>query len=785
MGRAGLSVYWIIASKVRWQTGSVYLHGIPILAATVLLLSLFTTVQAYSQTLQSGQAVLKVEPEGTHNSGLFVFLGESESTPDRVVQRKPAEILVKEKGALHEYAIDYSKVSIQHDRIIALATIKTAHGSIFEVRDTFRPWDKHGNSFQLARVVTVITARPGDEGFNSRFSLGLAKKISMSELQFFSPGLWYNHNAYAARGAIGSNYSNNFFYYREMRTALPFISMRSPKTGLTVSICHLDPHVSSGVNTRSSDWLVSGLIQYASLGVARLPDPRIGMVFPGIEGNASYVNHRALFIYRSHPVQVGFTQRYSLIFRLTKTSSYAQELTSEWRFFYRLFDPIVASVPLSKVYSAEIHLLDHYAEKYSGVMGWPFVVNIPDGKIEPGRNGKGLSISYQMGYVGQQLPDAYQLIRYGLLHHNPAILAKGKSIVNFWATKSPTPSGLPQVWYNVNPPTFRDNALLYMRQISDGMEGALAAARIMRRYGDPQPRWEIFCSRFGDWLVRHQDRDGSFARAYHADGTAAQNNKLNTTDPVRFLVELYYASGNKRYLEAARRAGDFSLAHITKPSLYVGGTVDQPTPVQDKEAGVEAIHAYLSLYDVTRESKWLSAAIAAAEYTETWQLAWTYPIRTREPAFRRAGVRGEGFIKSGTSGVDIFMSFEAADYYRLYLYTGDRHFLNVAESLLNNTKLTTDWGGSLGYAQLGLVREASDVADLHVEPDIGWLPWLSDAELSSMTELEDTFGAKSIANVQKLPLAVRRRDNDQYMHKPGVVSNWCSSLAQVGCGVEH
>jgi hypothetical protein len=136
---------------------------------------------------------------------------------------------------------------------------------------------------------------------------------------------------------------------------------------------------------------------------------------------------------------------------------------------------------------------------------------------------------------------------------------------------------------------------------------------------------------------------------------------------------------------------------------------------------------------------------------------------TDEPASRRAGTRGESFIKSGISGVDIFLSFEACDYYRLFLFTGDEHYRGFARLILADTKLTTDWDGSLGYGQLGLLREASNLADIQANPRVGWLPWLTDAELAPLSELEDIFGSMSIDQIEKLPIDVRRRKNQSYL----------------------
>jgi hypothetical protein len=755
-----------------WLQNSRFAHscsGARLFSVAVLALLSVRTSNAKAQSLISGNVELTITAADKPNAGMSIRLHDT-SKGNAAGNEQPAEILIKDQGMPRAYSSGYSTVRREGASMVATAQIATAHGSEFQIRDVYTESGATGG-FKLDRTVKVVKANAADQGFNSRFSLGFAQLPPAGGAQFFSPSVWYNQNEFAGPHSIGDEPPSAFLYYREMRTGLPFVSMRDPESGLTAALGHLDEKISSGVDERSSDWLVDGSIQYASLGIERLPAPEIGVIFPGITGELSDSAQAQPRFYRSHPVTEGFEQHYAVLIKVDSFSNYRAQLASDWRYFYKLSNPQPAAVPLETIYQAEINLLDHYAQVHSGVMGWPFVVDIPDGKIKEARNGHGLAISYQMGYVGQQLPDAYQLIRFGLLHKEDAPLAKGKAIVDFWASKSLLPSGLPQTWYNVDPPTFRNTSLIYMRPATDGMEGALAAAMIMRQHGNPQPEWEKFCSRFGDWLVSHQNADGSFYRAYSADSTVAQDSKLNSADPIRFLVQLYAASGDKRYLQAAVRAGNFSLQNITEPGLYVGGTVDRPEPVQDKEACVEALHGFLSLYDATHEAKWLDGAVAAAEYTETWNLSWEYPIQTQEPAFKRAGTRGQSFIKIIASSVDTFLSFEACDYYRLSLYTGDDHFKAFARILLSDTKLTTDWDGSLGYAQPGLVREASNVEDFKTEPNVGWLPWLSDAELSSMSQLDDLFGSLSIDAIEKMPIAVRRRDNENVLGKPGS-SGW-------------
>ena len=263
-----------------------------------------------------------------------------------------------------------------------------------------------------------------------------------------------------------------------------------------------------------------------------------------------------------------------------------------------------------------------------------------------------------MGFVGQQIPIAYHLLRHGLVHEDPKSLSQGESMMEFWVANSPTAEGLPRVWFNTWPqPHWRDYDT-FLRIASDGMVGALMAWDVMKRSGRDRPEWLQFCRDFGDWLVKHQQEDGSWARAYRWDGSISHGSKLNTSNPIRFLIDLHHATGSPEYLDAACRAGEFCWRQIHKEFAYVGGTPDNPN-VLDKEAGFLAIDAFLALWDATGEKRYLDAAAQAADFTETWTYCWNVPLPSDDPELVfPAGLPTSGFslIATGHSGADLFLA---------------------------------------------------------------------------------------------------------------------------------
>ena len=83
--------------------------------------------------------------------------------------------------------------------------------------------------------------------------------------------------------------------------------------------------------------------------------------------------------------------------------------------------------------------------------------------------------------------------------------------------------------------------------------------------------------------------------------------KYNTSNVIRFLVNLYFVSEKEKYREMALRAGEFCYTdYLPKYGLY-RRTADNDNTI-DKEAGMQSLYAFLALYDLTKESKWINAA---------------------------------------------------------------------------------------------------------------------------------------------------------------------------------
>jgi hypothetical protein len=697
-------------------------------------------------SIQSGHSTLSLTSTG-EKFGVVLSIA-TDGLKAFFSNEKPLYLEIKTDGQnVRMYEDAYETCEMADGTIICRGRIQTDCGSVFAFEDRYASFDGN-SSFLFRRNVEVVESNPHDLGFATQFALAENANGHMEDYHYFAPGVWYSDNKQVVSGAIASDYKDEHFYFRATRLSLPLVMMQNKSTNLFLSFCHYAPVPNSGLNERTTDWLVDESLQYPSLGVKKSPTPSLRYVFPGSEGEKNYIgpNHvdqNQGWARRSHPVKTSVKHRYELILKTGRAENFASAMKEVWRYHLELFDPQLVQCDLKKVYEAGVQLLNTYCQEYNGVMGLPFWTHVPGGQIA--------DVTFQIGFVGQQLQVAYHLLKYGLENGRADMIDKGERIVEFWCNRAMTPCGLPRVWYDVHPPVFKDHPI-YIRMASDGMEGALNAWKIMKKHGFDRPEWFAFCEKYAAWLVDNQNEDGSFYRSYDETGKPLHMGKFNTTNPIRFLVHMYWATREDRFLRTALRAGEYAYQHIHRAALYVGGTADNDNTI-DKEAGILALYAFLALYDTTGEQKWLDAAKGAADFCETWVYMWKFPVQSYKGSgvFDKVNITGLSLIATGHSHCDIFMSYCAFDFYRLYLLTGDPHYLKVAKILLYNTKQTTDWSGRLGYAYPGLVEESGMIATQYHVGLGKWLPWCTIAEIEPLTRLREWFGDMDIEVLEKEP----------------------------------
>lgn len=680
--------------------------------------------------------------------------------------QKPVVLILKDYAAKHvEFSGAYEKLNQEGDTVTACGSITTPMGSVFHFEDRFAPYAKE-NTFSFERNVRVEKAAKDDLGFGSRVTLGVCAGGGVPDYDYFAPGAWYKHNEHAPDHFIGKDMDLPCYWYRETRFALPFFAMQNKRTGDTVIFSRARADIKASEPFENHfDSRTDPSYTYGSLGLSVPNGISMDYVYPGTEGlnedMTPYRNGPYRYQFglnkRYHPVEEGFTQEYGLLWHFSNQSGFQNMMKNTWRFFYDIFNPAVAPVDNDKLYHVCMDMFDDLCREYYGSWGVPFKCLLPSGEI-------GI-VDYQMGFIGQQPNIGYQLLRYGYAENRPETAQKGKHVLDWWVNNSLTEWGAPKTWYDPFPARWLDQPI-WLRMMADGLEGILDGYVFLKKQGEEHDDWLSFCKTVGNWLVRTADEEGCWHRAYNFDGTVRLESKANTSNILRFLVQLYLVTKDERYKTAALKAGDWCYEHIYKNLEYLGGTCDN-ADVLDKESGIYAFFGFLALYDLTGEEKWLEATKGAADYTETWTYSWVFPVKPIEKihAFHHVDMSGQSLIATGHSGADVYMAACSYIYYRLYLITGDAHYRDFAIFISKNPKQGTDLDGSFGYGRRGLCEESANVYSFDSRGVYAWLPWVTYVQVDPVFRMKETFGTYEIEDAEKLPkeeLLRRNRIYDTY-----------------------
>lgn len=737
-------------------------------------------LDVYSTT--GGYAVRIVNVTNLENKGDIL-------TEDAVAfsNKTPVTLAIKDSGENTErlYNKVYQEIYASNGNLVAVGSVETENGSRLTVKDTYKRGEQ---SVILSRKITVEKAGEGDEGYSSRINfLSNAPsddgKGDYTDFDYFIPAIMYKDTELNTAGGIASSYRNKSIMVKETRTGLPMVAGRNIATGETLSICHYNPQISSTISdVETNSYYTDAGYNCGSVGIVRDPAPTLSFAYPTVEMSVVYQTNFSV-AKRFHPIKKGFTTQFDLDIRADKTGDYWQMMEDTYRYHYSMQEKEIYNVNLETVYEEVIKTLDDFS--YSAqtnnkeLTGIPYGVFVTDGHIESG-------LTMEMGFVGMEISLACQLMKYGMKNDDEEMFNKGVKMADMWAEYATTDSGVvkPYIWstgaFNPMP--------CYIRRMTDGMEGLLDCVLFAESIGMSKPTWAETLHNYVEFLVNKQNEDGSWYRAYDYGGNMyTSDNKYGQTPmiestwvqaesknssaiPIRLLTRYYVKTKDQKYLNSAIKGGEF-VANTLVPTGKFGGATCDGYDRTDRETGIFTMYAFNSLYGVTGQEKYLQLAKQAAIYSASWTI--TYKFKTAKDGGVEVGKNfvnnaitdGLSVISSGHSGVDNFMSYVYAEFFKLYVWTGEEFFYDFALFAQNNTKQTLNWKGQMGYASKGFVLEGTYLSefDFLTAGDTGvWLPWSANATIEPMIIMQELFGDMDVCNVTKQDMGSLRNKLSEY-----------------------
>jgi hypothetical protein len=719
--------------------------------------------------------------------------------PDKSVllmkQNQPAQIKVFKGGeTIEDLAVGYESVQKKGSTIIARAKVADGHETAFYIEDH---WTISGDVLSLVREVNVIGTKDS-AGFYSAIRITTAPEINWEDVDFLAPGLLYG-KPHTSPGASGGflNYNAKRFSIREDVLSAPLFGIRL-HNGNWIAAMNLSP---DGVTTleettaQATSVIIDERISFGAMGATLSPSGGIEMGFwlPGTTNEFSRgfgmgrdVPSSPIIRHRYHPVKDGFRQNYKVGFRFGKSDSFRDMEREAWRWAWQSLDPKIQTVDVEVMRKT---LIDHLADRILIVddrAGVPFVIDAVSGRpgsyrpflrsysfatrpqgpipqeikelaawaesvgvdMDPNAAELFLWPKIVMGFCGKNIEVGEQL----LIESDRDTSARGQrfrelglkvieSLIKY-VPMSPYPAGEAYDIRNGKPGSARTEGAFGLRSLSEDMRIMMDLIHREKSLGREHPEWLKWARDYADWLLTQQRRNGSFSMGW-INGEVTDTAGSTTYAAVPLLVKMSEETGDNKYLESAIRAGDYVWNSTGTKCVYLGATGG--SSVADKESGMLSLEAFLSLYENSKDKKWLERAMSAGDYTESWIWIWNVPMPIGanyadlgwKPGVPTIGVNGIG--SNDVGGVDQYLDWAVPSFAKLYEYTGDSHYLDVARVLLHGTKAMLALPGRTydllgpGWQQehwkMGPVRG--------VGAHRTWLPWVSVNHLHGITGLEE------------------------------------------------
>jgi hypothetical protein len=372
---------------------------------------------------------------------------------------------------------------------------------------------------------------------------------------------------------------------------------------------------------------------------------------------------------RYHPIAPGVSHHYQVEFRFAQNETFPDAEKDAWRWAWNTLRPPILYLNVDEMRRVLLDRLEANAVTIDGRTGMPFVLST----VADTLNWNWTMVA--LGFVGKDISCANQLLIEGdrdKTERGQKMRQTGLAMIATMIRALPTVP-LPATGFDLASGRPWDHIYLapFLRNATESMRDLMHAYQRELTHGHPHPEWLAWAKQYSDWLLQQQRPDGSFPRRW-APGSnqAVESSGTASYNVVPLLVLMTQIAGDQIYQQAAIRAADYVWNAFGNRGLFVGGASDNPN-ITDKEAGILSMEAYLSLYEATKDLRWLKHAETAANFAESWIWIWNLPMPVDADNAQLHWKKGvptvglQDITAANTGSVDEYLDWAVPDYAKL------------------------------------------------------------------------------------------------------------------------
>lgn len=303
---------------------------------------------------------------------------------------------------------------------------------------------------------------------------------------------------------------------------------------------------------------------------------------------------------------------------------------------------------------------------------------------------------YVMGWCGQAAAPGYALLVLDKRLGNPKARDMAVRSLNLLATTPFNEHGF-QLRYSAGSGTWSEQNAVSQGQAMENFARAILIAR--KQGGIDTKAWEAFlrkaCEVHAKRILRDDWRPGSTNEGFF----------------VSPLCKGYGLFGNEDFKRAAIKAAEhYARRHLDMTEPYWGGTLD--AQCEDKEGAWAGFQAFLAVYELTKEPRYLEWAEHAMDVALTYTVLWDIdmpPGRLRDHGFK---TRGWTIVSAQNQHLDVFGVVSTPEIWRMGEYLRRDDLKRIAAVMYRSCGQIIDPYGSQGeQMQHTNFLQAGDMSD--------------------------------------------------------------------------
>ncbi len=332
---------------------------------------------------------------------------------------------------------------------------------------------------------------------------------------------------------------------------------------------------------------------------------------------------------------------------------------------------------------------------------------------------------YVMGWAGQSDAAGYAMLGLAKRLGDLSMIDKGQRTLD-WLTRSPFNEKGFLLNYDADTRRWKDQDPVSQGQAMEVFARAIVAGRAMK--GVNTTAWEKFLKEaatlHGERILKPEWKPVNTAEAFF----------------VSPLVKSFRLFGDPRFKQAAIKAGEYyAKRHIDMREPYWGGTLD--ADCEDKEGAWAAFQAFLALFELTKEPRYLAWASHAMDVMLTYTVLWDIELPAGRLRDHGLKTRGWTIVSAQNQHLDVYGVVATPEIWRMARYLKRDDLKRMATVMYRSAGQMLDPFGSTGeqvqhtnFAQAG---DKSDVFRLRGGYAENWTVfWMTAHFLNAASEFE-------------------------------------------------